>query len=97
MKRTRSLVTPLSFIKLPDSINSGIAKSGKEVVPEKVVWTRNVKDNLSFNKVYTMLDPTRVTATGIPNTKRRTKVSKKIVIKVIPPSLVDHSNWICAT
>jgi len=41
-KRTRSSVRPPSFIRLPASMNSGIASSGNEVMPPKMVWGRMV-------------------------------------------------------
>ncbi len=41
-KRTRSGVMPPSFMRLPASMKSGMASSGKVARPPKVVWIRVV-------------------------------------------------------
>ena len=47
-KRTRSLVNPPSFMRLPASMKSGIASSGNDDMPPKVVWINMVSDRSSW-------------------------------------------------
>jgi len=48
-KRTRSCVSPPSFIRLPASMNSGIASSGNEAIPPKIVCGRIVSSMSGLN------------------------------------------------
>jgi len=77
-------VTPPIFIRFPAMMKKGIARRGKESVPENIFCTMNSRDRFSFVTTKATLESPSANAMGAPKTMRNRKLIRKIVIAAAP-------------
>ena len=78
--RTRSGVSPPSFMRFPASMNSGMASSGNVASPPKIVWIRVVIGAASPTRAYTRAQPPSATVIGAETHSRMMKALTKRII-----------------
>ena len=79
-KFTRSGVRPPSFMRLPASMNRGMARRGKLVNPPKVVWIRVVMGTVPPTRAYIREHPPRATVMGAEMHRRMMKAARKMIM-----------------